>query len=126
MSVKLEVGQPLGNNRVEVNATYNGYQTKKFSVPEDKNDEFVSSYKKLATKVSILSTLGMCITGGLGGIAGGQLAKNASNNWVRWGAVIGGGLVGYISAMFATAPFITNMEKNVLNKFGAEEVNPSS
>ncbi len=122
MAIQLEVGKPIDNNRVEIHATYNGASRRNFSVQQDKSDEFVSSYKKLYNKASILSTLGMCVFGGLGGIAGGQLVKNTSNNWVRWGAVIGGGLVGYISSVFAFAKPIQNAEQNMLNKFGAEEI----
>ncbi|MCM1010194.1 MAG: hypothetical protein NC390_04890 [Fusobacterium sp.] len=126
MAVELEVGKPIDNNRVEVRATYNGASRRNFSVQQDKSDEFVSSYKKLYNKASIISTLGMCVLGGLGGVAGGQLAKNASNSWVRWGAVIAGGLAGYISAIFASAKPIQNAEKNMLNKFGAEEITKTS
>lgn len=126
MAVELEVGKPIDNNRVEVRATYNGANRRNFSVQQDKSDEFVSSYKKLYNKASIISTLGMCVLGGLGGVAGGQLAKNANNSWVRWGAVIAGGLTGYISAIFASAKPIQNAEKNMLDKFGAEEITKTS
>lgn len=125
MAVIMEVGQSLGNNRVEVKASYNGgAYSKKFSVQDDKTDEFVSSYKKMYNKTSILSTLGMCLLGGLGGIAGGQLAKNAGNSWVRWAAVIGGGIAGYITSAFAFAKPIQNMEQDILNKFGANVIKP--
>jgi len=125
MSVQFEVGKPLGNNRVEVNATYDGISRRKFSVPEDKADEFVSTYKSKYNKASIFSTLGMCILGGLGGVAGGQLAKNASNSWVRWGAVIAGGLVGYVTSMFLAAKPIANLDKSITTRYGAEEIKPS-
>lgn len=122
MSVRMQIGQPLGNNRVEVTATYDNRFDRKFSVAEDKADEFVATYKSKYNKASILSTIGMCLLGGLGGVAGGQLAKNAGSSWVRWGAVIGGGMLGYITSMFIASKPINDMDKNLTTKFGAEEI----
>ena len=56
MGVKMEVGKPIDNNRVEVNATYDGISRKKFSVPKEKADEFVSTYKKKYRNATILNT----------------------------------------------------------------------
>lgn len=124
MGVKMEVGKPIDNNRVEVNATYDGISRRKFSVPKEKADEFVSTYKKKYRNATILNTVSMCLLGGLGGILGGQLAKNASQSWVRWTAVIGGGLLGYISSMILTAKPMINMDKNVQKQFEAQELKP--
>ena len=122
MGVKLEVGKPLENNKVEVNATYDGTSRRKFSVPQEKADEFVSTYKKKYTQATILSTIGMCLAGGAGGIIGGQFVKNTSKSWVRWTSVIGCGLLGYITSMILTAKPLINMDKNIQKQFGAEEL----
>ena len=124
MGVKMEVGKPIDNNRVEVNATYDGVSRRKFSVPKEKADEFVSTYKKKYRNATILNTLSMCLLGGTGGIIGGQLAKNASQNWVRWTAVIGGGLLGYIASIALSAKPMINMDKNVQKQFDAQELKP--
>ena len=124
MGVKMEVGKPLENNRIEVNATYDGISRRKFSVPQEKADEFVSTYKKKYRNATILNTISMCLLGGAGGVLGGQLAKNAGQNWVRWAAVIGGGLLGYISSMILTAKPMINMDKNIQKQFNVQELKP--
>jgi len=124
MAVTLEIGKPLENNRVEVSATYNGTSRRKFSVEQNKADEFVSTYKKKYNTASILSTIGMCILGGTGGVIGGQLAKNAGSSWMRWTAVIAGGLVGYLASMIAFSKPIINMDKNIQKQFDAQEIKP--
>lgn len=124
MGVKMEVGKPLDNNRVEVNATYDGISRRKFSVPQEKADEFVSTYKKKYRNATILNTISMCLLGGAGGVLGGQLAKNASQSWVRWASVIGCGLLGYMASMILTAKPMINMDKNVQKQFDVTELKP--
>lgn len=123
MPVIMEVGKPLDGNRVEVHANYNGISQKNFSVENDKADEFISSYKKTHTKLSIIDTAAMCISGGLGGIAGGFLAKNL-NGWKKWGATALGGLAAWTITAIALSKPLDNMLKNVEKKFGAEIIKP--
>lgn len=123
MSVIMEVGKPLEGNRVEVNANYDGAYKKKFSVEKEKADTFVSSYKSTYNKISLIQMVAMCLSGGLGGIAGGHLAKNLSG-WKKWGAIALGGLVGWTATALAITKPIQNMEKGVIDKFGAEVIKP--
>ena len=123
MSVIMEVGKPLEGNRVEVNANYDGAYKKKFSVEKEKADTFVSSYKSTYNKISLIQMVAMCLSGGLSGIAGGHLAKNLSG-WKKWGAIALGGLVGWTATALAITKPIQNMEKGVIDKFGAEVIKP--
>lgn len=119
MPVIMEVSKPLDGNRVEVHANYNGISQKNFSVEKDKADEFISSYKKTHTKLSLIDTAAMCISGGLGGIAGAFLGKNL-NGWKKWGATALGGLAAWTVTAIALSKPLDNMLKNVEKKFGAE------
>lgn len=121
MAVRMEIIQPIANNRVEVQAEYNGVYTKKFSVEKEKADEFVSSYKSFYNKASMLTTLGTCLMGGIGGVAAGFLTKNLSG-WKSWAAIIGGGLIGYTAATIASAKPMADKEKAITEKFGAEVI----
>ncbi len=126
MSIVMQIGQPLENKHVEVSATYNGSGTKNFSVPEDKADEFVSTYTKKFNKASVYSTLGMCLLGGLGGLAGGQLSKNSQSKALRWTAIIGGGIAAYFVSMALLAKPIINLDKKLQAEFGAKEIKEST
>lgn len=119
MPVRMQVGSPIDTNRIEVNANYNGAFTKNFSVDKEKADEFIASYKKTYNKISLIDTAAMCISGGLGGIAGGYLGKSL-NGWRKWGAVALGGLVGWVATAITLAKPLKNMEKSVCEKFGVE------
>ena len=123
MAVELEIGKPLENNRVEVRASYN-VGRRNFSVPEDKADEFVSTYRKKYNTASLISVACTGILGAAGGFLGDKLAKNATG-WKQWAAVIAGGIAGYITATLLSIKPMTNLDKNIQAKFGAEEIKPS-
>lgn len=123
MSIIMEVGKPLEGNRVEVNANYDGAFKKKFSIEQEKADTFVSSYKSTYNKISLIQTIAMCLSGGLGGVAGGHLAKSLTG-WKKWGAIALGGLAGWVATALALTKPLQNMEKGVIDKFGAQVIKP--
>lgn len=124
MPVRMEVGAPLDNNRVEVKANYNGAFNKRFSVDKDKSDEFIKSYKKTYNKISIFDTISMCILGGLGGILGGRIGQNLQSTWARWGLVGLGGIAGWILSAALMSKPLNQMEQNTCAQFGAEVIKP--
>ena len=75
--------------------------------------------KKTHTKLSIIDTAAMCISGGLGGIGGAFLGKKL-NGWKKWGATALGGLAAWTVTAIALSKPLDNMLKNVEKKFGAE------
>lgn len=125
MAIQMKVGKPLEGNRVEVNATYDGAYKKNFSVEQENADTFVASYKSTYKKISLINTLGMCILGGLGGVAGGRLAKDVTG-WKKWGAIALGGLAGWITTALTLTKPLNDMEKGVCKKFGAEVIKPKN
>lgn len=125
MPVKMEVVNPLDNNRVEVKANFDGAYNKRFSVEKDKADEFIASYKKNYNKSSTINMIAMCGFGALGGILFGHFAQNLNGGLKRWGLTAAGGLLGWIIGSMALAKPLRQMEQNVCAKYEAETIKPN-
>lgn len=117
----LEIGQPLGNNKVEVSLYKNTPVEQKYSVPEEKADEFIASYHKAEKKASILSTIAMVGLGCLGAVTCAKLTSKWSM-WLRVPATAAGAITGWTLAFTGMAKYGHSMEKDLLNQYGGEKL----
>ncbi len=124
MAIIMQVGKPIDANRVEVNATYNNGVKQNFSVEKEKADTFAASYKESLKKSNLILNLTWLLSGGLGGILGGQLAKNITG-WKKWGAIVVGAIATSTIVSSIVLKPLENKQQKILDSFGAKIIPPT-
>ena len=97
----------------------------KYSVPNDKADEFISKQKKLAkTNLGII----LSVSAGLTALGTWGLSKwlTMKNKWIKYPLVGAGGLVAlaasFMVSMSLMVPVLHKQEKDMLKKYDAQRI----
>ncbi len=123
MGLDAKITNRLDNNNVQVEISNKKNEFKKsFSVPENKADSFIASYKKNNRNVSIISN-----TAFVASILGGVLLISActhklKSTALKWILNTCGGIAGSICAFIGTDKYIESKEKQLLNNHQAKEI----
>jgi len=89
-----------------------------FSVPTEKQDEFISEFKQQNKKISIWSNIGLFGSALVGALLGGKVFKKALPSLISAAvAAFGAGL----GAVMVTGNIAGKAQKNLFDKFGVEE-----
>lgn len=123
MGLDARITNRLDNNNVQIEISNKKNEFKKsFSVPENKADSFIASYKKNNRNVSIISNIAFVAS-----ILGGVLLASActhklESKALKWILNTCGGIVGSIGAFVGTDKYIESKEKQLLNGHQAKEI----
>lgn len=123
MGLEANVINRLDNNNVlvEISNTKTDFK-KHFSVPEDKADTFVASYKKDNRNVSIISNTLFAASCVAGVMLTNVFTRKLDSKPLRWFLALAGGAAASVGSFIGTDKYIEAKQKKLLNNFQAQEI----
>jgi len=120
--MEIQAVRTIDNNRSEIvcknKINKNKEMVRYFSVPTEKQDEFIKDFKKQYKNLQIWGTVGMLIAGAIGGGLAGKLAKRTIPSLLL--AFVGGFVTG-TAALWAEGTMFSKAQKKLFEKYNAKE-----
>ena len=123
MGLEAKITNKLTNQCVQVEIGNSKSETKKYySVPENRADEFIASYKKNDKKISFFTNTAF-VSAILGGVLLTSLmTRNLKSGILRWTLNTIGGIAGGVASFIAGDKYIQNKQNKLMQEYQAHEI----
>ena len=123
MGLEAKITNQLTNQCVQVEIGNSKSETKKYySVPENRADEFIASYKKNDKKISFVTNTAF-VSAILGGVLLTSLiTRNLKSGILRWALNTMGGIAGAVASFLAGDKYIQNKQNKLMQEYQAHEI----
>lgn len=123
MGLETKITNRLNNNNVQVEISNPKTETKKyFSVPENKADEFITSYKKNNKNVSVFTNTIFVSSILAGVLLVSACTRNIKSKALKWILNTTGGIVGAVCSFSGSDKYIQKKQDKLLKEYQAQEI----